>query len=101
MKVKKLVIVIILAFVSLIVKSQNIGWDWAKQSKGPITANGDAARGIITDTNGNIYITGSFHRTIITFGNTTLTNDTTNGSSDIFLVKYDSLGNVLWGKSAG
>ncbi|HKR07335.1 MAG TPA: T9SS type A sorting domain-containing protein [Bacteroidia bacterium] len=57
----------------------------------------DYGTGICADGNGNFYITGAFRNTI-TFGSTTLISP---GGFDIFVAKYDSSGNVLWGKRAG
>ena len=68
---------------------------WAKSAGG---INYDNGNSISTDAQGNVYISGSFGSPTITFGTTTLTNA---GSSDIFIVKYDASGNVLWAKSAG
>jgi len=68
---------------------------WAQSADG----SGEGT-GIATDIANNIYITGYFSSSTITFGNITLTNEYT-VNSDIFLVKYDSNGNVLWAKSAG
>jgi len=45
-----------------------------------------------------VYVTGQFSSSSITFGSTILPNA---GLGDIFLVKYDINGNVLWAKSAG
>jgi hypothetical protein len=68
---------------------------WAKSAGG---TNGDMAYDVSVDANGNVFVTGSFAFTPITFGTTTLTNA---GSGDMFIVKYDGSGNVLWAKSAG
>lgn len=55
-----------------------------------------------TDASGNTIVTGSFRSPAITFGNTVLTNpDTSGNTSDVFIVKYDFNGNVMWAKSAG
>ena len=53
---------------------------------------------IETDALANIYITGSFSSPTVTFGSYTLTNV---DSSDIFLAKFDSSGNVIWAKTGG
>jgi hypothetical protein len=54
----------------------------------------DVARQIITDNNGNVIIAGNYESNPIDFGNSnTLTNS---GSRDIFLVKYDNNGSLLW-----
>ncbi len=68
---------------------------WAKSAGGD---NWDEGYSITADVSGNIYITGYFSSPTITFGNTVLTRV---DGSDIFIVKYDSEGNVLWAKSAG
>ncbi|MBI3512165.1 MAG: T9SS type A sorting domain-containing protein [Bacteroidetes bacterium] len=68
---------------------------WAKSAGG--TTN-DGSSSMSTDGNGNVFITGYFVSSTIAFGSDTLTN---NGQVDIFLAKYDSIGNVLWAKSAG
>ena len=52
------------------------------------------------DGGGNVYVTGGFTSSTITFGTTTLTN-AASGYYDIFIVKYDASGTVLWAKSAG
>jgi len=61
--------------------------------------NADSATGnrVATDSYGNVLITGSFSKSTV-FGNHSIAGI---GYSDIFLVKYDSLGNVLWVKSEG
>jgi ribosomal protein S11 len=69
---------------------------WAKSAGG---ANDDVGQSITTDNNGNVYVTGYFYSPTITFGTTTLTNSS--NADDIFLVKYDANGNVLWAKSEG
>jgi hypothetical protein len=67
---------------------------WA-QSVGNAFAH---VQGIAVDTNGNIYVAGDFFSPTVTFGGITLTN-TSAGNYDIFLVKYNASGNVLWAKS--
>src|SRR5690606_8330373 len=62
---------------------------------------GDGGYGISTDANGNVLVTGFFGSPSITFGSTTLTNASSTGKDELFIVKYDPNGNVLWAKSAG
>lgn len=72
---------------------------WAKSAGG---AASDVGNSISVDANGNSYLIGGFNSSSIVFGNTTLTNDDGSGNSpDIFIVKYDVAGNVLWAKRAG
>ncbi len=53
--------------------------------------------GIASDASGNVFITGNFTGTIM-FDDVSLVSE---GSSDIFIVKYDASGNLLWAKRAG
>jgi hypothetical protein len=71
---------------------------WAKSTGGP---HWDYAYSVAADSSGNAYLSGSFDSPSITFGTNILTNYTTIGTGDLFLVKYNSNGNVLWAKSAG
>ncbi|MCD4694740.1 MAG: SBBP repeat-containing protein [Bacteroidales bacterium] len=68
---------------------------WAKNTN-CINSSG---QGITIDVDNNIYISGIFSATSITFETVTLTNSSS--TNEIFLVKYDSNGSVIWGKSAG
>ncbi len=61
------------------------------------TNPGGAAYGVGSDNKGNTYESGYFDGSI-TFGPTTLTSK---GDDDIFLVKYNGSGNVVWAVSAG
>jgi hypothetical protein len=76
---------------------------WAKSAGGVNDENGPNANDnggtITTDPSGNVFAVGYFSSPAITLGSTTLTNTT--GSYDLFIVKYDSVGNALWAKSAG
>lgn len=56
---------------------------------------------INTDNDGNIYFTGSFRTTPITFGSYTLPHASGAADDDIFIVKYTNTGSVVWAKSLG
>jgi hypothetical protein len=66
------------------------------------TASGtgyDKGLALATDPSGNCYVAGSFESSSITLGAVTLTN--TSSVSDIFVVKYNSSGTLLWAKAYG
>ncbi len=69
---------------------------WAR---GP-SDNNDTGVSIATDALGNCYMTGTFESSQISFDSYTLENSI-NGLTDIFLVKYNLAGSVLWAKSIG
>ncbi|HXD93528.1 MAG TPA: SBBP repeat-containing protein [Bacteroidia bacterium] len=72
---------------------------WVKGSTSNSTTSGDAlGYGIGADAAGNVYVTGSFESSNITFGGTTLAN---NGYIDMFVVKYNTSGTFQWLKTAG
>jgi hypothetical protein len=66
---------------------------WVRQAGG---AGDDEAYGIAADRTGNVSITGRF-ASPATFGNTNLTGNGT----DIFVARYDALGNFLWARRSG
>lgn len=84
---------------SFIAKYTNSGdCVWAKTVG---TNNGfyNGLNDVASDQNGNIYATGSFGGTSITFDTLTILNSGMSYSNDMYIVKYDYLGNLLWAKS--
>ncbi|MBI3511029.1 MAG: SBBP repeat-containing protein [Bacteroidetes bacterium] len=77
--------------------AQTPNWIWARSAGG---SDLDEARKVATDLSGNIYVTGDFVSPYIIFGNDTLYN-LNPATPDFFIVKYDSIGNVQWARSAG
>lgn len=75
-------------------QAQTPEFQWAKRAGG---VDAETSYAVATDTSGNVYVTGTYQSSI-SFGTTTLS---ASGSSDIFLVKYDASGNVLWAKGFG
>jgi hypothetical protein len=72
-------------------------WKWAKGGG----ANGtNKTLSVTTDPAGNVIATGIFTDTAVTFGTYHLVN-AANSNADMFVVKFDTAGNVLWAKSFG
>ena len=72
-------------------------WLWAKGGSGGSEAESENST---TDEQGNVYITGYFNQGNLKFGSFTL-NDPSSSYSDLYLVKYDRSGNVLWAVQSG
>lgn len=69
---------------------------WAQRFGG--TSN-DRGTAVATDKDGNVFLTGYFYSPTIIFGTDTLKNAGNVG--DIFIVKFDGSGNILWAKREG
>lgn len=90
---KKFILFLIVTCLTLNSFAQSPNWQWAKNAG---TIYSDFGYTVGTDKTGNVYMAGTFSDTI-TFGAYTLAATYT---ATMFLVKYDSLGNVLWAKCA-
>jgi len=84
-----------LLFIAFVSKSfcQTPNWNWANTINGHWDEKGEK---IISDKNGNIFVVGSFKSPMINFGIDTLY---CNSGGELFIVKYDSVGNPLWAKN--
>jgi hypothetical protein len=69
---------------------------WVKNSGG--FPSSGFSNGISTDAKGNCYVTGYFNSPEIYFDNDTLVNA---GINDIFILKYDNIGNMNGAEKAG
>ena len=100
--IKKVTICITFFFSCIASFGQTPNWAWAKN----VSDGGSDYPASITakDHLGNVYIAGSFEGSI-TFGNITLSNVRSGGNLwdlwDIYIVKYDPSGNVIWARSDG
>jgi hypothetical protein len=93
---KKLYSIIFALVLSANTFAQEPYCQWANAPSG---TSEDKGNSVTTDASGNVYVTGQFVSPTITFGTTTLANAGSNG--DMFIVKYNAAGTVLWAKRAG
>ncbi|MEZ4826172.1 MAG: SBBP repeat-containing protein [Bacteroidia bacterium] len=71
---------------------------WANATGGTST---DLGAGITTDATGNMYLAGYFRQTVDFDPGPDTVSVTAAGGLDIFVLKSDSAGNLLWVKTAG
>jgi len=86
------IMIVLLAPVCL--QAQQLRWQWAVQAN---STGNSRISGTACDTAGHIYLTGSFSDTV-RFGQQELIPM---GDDDIYWVKFDTLGKVLWAQQAG
>jgi len=80
--------------------AQCFTWGWASNTDSPgYSTNWEFAKDIAKDNSNNLIVVGEFNGSEIVFGSTTLQN-LSQYTYEIFVVKYDDDGNVLWAKSA-
>ena len=77
--------------------AQTPEWLWARSGVGE---EYDQSNAVTTDPSGNVIVVGYFASDSIAFGPITVYNNTP-GFDDLFIVKYDPAGTVLWAHSAG
>lgn len=80
--------------------SGNVLWTKSAQQSNDNGSSKQGGYGICTDGNGNVYVTGTFESDSISFGGSTLIKGN-RGSSNMFVVKYNVSGNVLWANQGG
>ena len=90
---KHITLFILLAISSLLVNAQ--GWMWAKHFNG---TGSNQPVSISQDNVGNYYVYGNFKNQVT---QDAITLNSYNGSQDIFLAKYNPLGEVQWLKQIG
>ena len=79
-------------------------WRWAQKSYCPVTESGDIGAGmgsVATDLSGNIYAVGGWNGDSVIVGSFILTNPIhyMYYKGGTFIVKYDSVGTMLWCRS--
>lgn len=78
--------------------AQTPQFDWATTHGG---SGFDTGNSIISDAQGNSYITGSYSGTADFDPTAGTLNQTVNGNSDVYLMKLDNAGNLVWVKTFG
>lgn len=73
-------------------------WLWANQGSG---TSFDYPTAVTVDANRNLYLTGWFTSDSVNFGSVTLLNKGKDETADIFVVKYDAEGILLWAFNFG
>ena len=81
-------------FVAKLNSGLNVGW--VKQISGSSVEGKAYVKAITIDNEGNLIVTGTFTSPTLTIGNITLTRY---GATDVFIAKYDNLGNALWAEN--
>ena len=79
-------------------QAQTPNWQWTNSGVTTIANSVEHGYSIAADISGNTYITGVYSTPSITFGAFTLFNT---GGVEIFIVKYNNVGSVIWAKSVG
>lgn len=90
---------LLLIATSLLAQStQEVQLEWAATFGG---SNYEICEAVVTDNNGNVYMTGQFNDTVDFDPGPGVFNLFSNGDNDIFVVKLDTSGDLVWAKSIG
>lgn len=95
---KKITFLLLSFFGVVLGWSQVPNWDWGYNYE---SFNSDTRGLTATAPNGDVYLVGNFQSPSITVGTTTLTNPGTANTGEIYIVKYNSSGTLLWVKKEG
>ncbi|HYE33334.1 MAG TPA: SBBP repeat-containing protein [Methylomirabilota bacterium] len=74
---------------------------WAVRIGATVTWASEALGGVDVDKAGNVFVTGTLFQTTTFNGTTGSTNLVASGNGDVFLVKYNPTGGLLWAKRFG
>ncbi|MCH8555509.1 MAG: SBBP repeat-containing protein, partial [Schleiferiaceae bacterium] len=84
---------------AFILKLNAIGdFEWARKLG---SNSNDFCRGIALDASNNVHVIGSFRNTVTLAPNPTTVSLTSSGSSDVFVLKFNTNGNLIWAESFG
>lgn len=73
---------------------------WANKIFTSGNTTNDDTWSIASDASSNIYVGGSYTGTVVANGSLSFTNTTAGSTSDLYVIKFNSAGNILWGISA-
>ena len=93
----KLKLIVLFLLICGITEAEKPVVQWAKSAG---VSGNQYTQSVVVDNNDNVIVTGYFMSPSISFGTYNLTNFNV-GEAHVFIVKYDSAGNVLWAKSTG
>jgi len=79
--------------------AQDPTFEWVANTGAPTTFSG--GYGIAHDDVGNVYVTGRFTGTIDADPGAGVTNLTSAGAQDTYIIKVDAAGNLVWAKRVG
>ena len=94
----KNILFLLLGFISTTCHAQSANLDWVKTYGGPLTENGKIIK---VDSDDNLFIVGNFMGTVDFDPGLGIENKTSNGGSDVYILKLDSAGNFLWVRTFG
>jgi hypothetical protein len=95
---KKVIAFVILQIVCIYSWAQAPGYNWTKVHG---SSGLDEGRAVVVGSDGSIYYAGIFAGTIDADPGAGVVNLTSNGSNDMFIVKFDAAGNLQWARSIG
>lgn len=95
----KTILLSLILFVSTLSSAQWGYCDWTNLKGG---SSFDYGNHVVSDAVGNTYVVGNYGSPSLTIGTETITNaDNSGNSSDVFILKYDPSGNLIWMKGYG
>lgn len=92
------ILIVLLLLIQIVAPAQTPVFSWAREGLG---AGLEAGNAIAVDAAGNVYTTGYFETTVDFDHGAGITNLTSVGMKDAFIMKTDASGNLLWVKSIG
>lgn len=95
---KKNLFLITLTLLGKLAFAQTITYNW-NASAG--SSSNDLSKAVVTDNNGNVYVTGSYSGTVDFDPGSGTTYLTSSGADDIFVQKLNSGGSLVWVKNIG